>query len=248
MAVGSAIMPTVSINSSANNICAGTQVTFNATSNIQGGSFQWEVNNTPVGTGGTIYTYTPANNDTVQVTLTAPMGSCYSPSSVSSNLLGMSVQPMNIATVSLSGPSGAVVGMPVTVTATITNAPVNYLLNWKRNGTWLSTTPSVSMTYLKTAGEDTITAELVGLSGCYDTVITPPYIVRDITSVPRDFSHNGLRAYPNPFGNRLTLTGLKRKDKVLLGDISGRIIYRWVATEEIESFKLNDLEVGLYVL
>ncbi len=63
----------VSIAASANPVMAGTSVTFTANP-VNGGtspSFQWKVNGFNAGTGGSTFTYTPANGDAVYCLLTS---------------------------------------------------------------------------------------------------------------------------------------------------------------------------------
>ncbi len=63
----------VSIAASANPVCSGSSVTFNATSLNQGSVpvYQWKVNGVNSGSNSPVYSYMPSNNDQVWCTLTS---------------------------------------------------------------------------------------------------------------------------------------------------------------------------------
>ena len=87
----------VSITASANNILAGTSVTFTATP-YNGGtpSYQWFVNSLPVGTGLITYTYNPANGDNVYVVMNSSI-SCIVNNPATSNVIHMNVSTANVS-------------------------------------------------------------------------------------------------------------------------------------------------------
>jgi FtsP/CotA-like multicopper oxidase with cupredoxin domain len=91
----------VTIAASANNVIAGTSVTFTPTP-VNGGnapSYQWFKNSVAVATTPT-YTYIPVNNDAVYVVMTSSLG-CVTASPATSNSVTMSVQI--IATAAANG-------------------------------------------------------------------------------------------------------------------------------------------------
>jgi uncharacterized protein (TIGR02145 family) len=61
----------VSVSASANPVCNGVTVTFNATGSNGGSnpSFQWKVNGVNAGTNSSAYSYIPLNNDTITCTM-----------------------------------------------------------------------------------------------------------------------------------------------------------------------------------
>ncbi len=63
----------VSITASANPVCSGSPITFNATALNQGSVpvYQWKVNGLNMGTNSSTYSYVPVNGDIVQCTLTS---------------------------------------------------------------------------------------------------------------------------------------------------------------------------------
>ncbi|NCA77551.1 MAG: hypothetical protein EOM90_14560 [Alphaproteobacteria bacterium] len=90
----------VSIVASANQICAGTPVTFTATP-VNGGTspvYQWKVNGTNVGTNSPTYSYSPINEDAVTCVLTSN-ASCVTGNPATSNTITITVNPLPVAPV-----------------------------------------------------------------------------------------------------------------------------------------------------
>ena len=119
--VESPATPVVSISESANNVVAGTLVTFTATP-ANGGipAYQWNVNGSNAGTGLSTYAYTPANGDVVSCEMTSSL-SCVTSSTATSNLITMTVTSAT----------------PVTSTFTGTG-------NWNQAARWGSGIPGVN--------------------------------------------------------------------------------------------------------
>jgi len=126
----------VSINSSAEQVCAGTLVTFTATP-VNGGTapeYQWKVNGTNAGTNSPTYTYAPADGDQVVCVLTSNQ-SCVSGNPATSNKrITAVVQPFPVS-VSISASANPVgSGTQVTFTANEVNGGANPVYQWKVNG------------------------------------------------------------------------------------------------------------------
>lgn len=120
---------TLSISGPAS-VCAGASVTDTASSAIIGASYLWKVNGTVAGTGNT-YSYIPTNGDIITCTLHVPPG-CFTADSVSSNTITMTVSPVIVPTLTISGPTIACSGLAITDTAH-TNAPGG-TYRWEVNG------------------------------------------------------------------------------------------------------------------
>jgi len=127
----------VSIAASANNVCAGTSVTFTA-SPVNGGanpSYQWKVNSVNSGTNSPIFTYTPNNGDLVQCVLTSSNTVCTSNNPATSNTITMIVNPNLPVSVSVTPSANPVcAGTLVTFTATPTYGGTTPSYQWKVNG------------------------------------------------------------------------------------------------------------------
>jgi gliding motility-associated-like protein len=99
------ITPTVTITSSATNICAGALVTFTATAANAGNSpnYQWLLNGNAVGTNSPVYTGSGfANNDAVSCVVTAS-GACTG-GSATSNVIVLHVSALGTPTFDAIGP------------------------------------------------------------------------------------------------------------------------------------------------
>jgi len=126
----------VSIVASANQVCAGTLVTFTATP-VNGGTtpaYQWKVNGVAVGTNTPTYTYVPVDGDLVTCELTSSL-TCVTGNPATSNTIVMSVTAVLPVSVSIVASANPVCeGTPVTFTATPVNGGVTPSYQWKVNG------------------------------------------------------------------------------------------------------------------
>ena len=94
-----AVISSINITATSNNICSGTAVTFTATP-VNGGTtpiYQWQINGVNAGTNSTTFTSsTLTNNAQVKVILTSSL-SCASPANTTSNIISITVVPMPVA-------------------------------------------------------------------------------------------------------------------------------------------------------
>ena len=136
MTVNPLLPVSVSVSPSANNVCAGTSVTFTATP-ANGGTtpvYQWKVNGVNAGTNNPVYTYTPLNGDIVTCVLTSN-ATCATGSPATSNAINMTVNPLLPVSVSVSPSANNVcAGTSVTFTATPVNGGTTPVYQWKVNG------------------------------------------------------------------------------------------------------------------
>jgi PKD repeat protein len=135
----------VTIAGSANNICAGTPVTYTATP-VNGGifpSFQWKVNGTNVGINTPYYTYQPANSDVVTCVVNSSAG-CVTGNPATSNAVTMIVNPLLPVSVSITASANPVcAGSTVTITATPVNGGTP-TYQWYKNSMAVATGPAYS--------------------------------------------------------------------------------------------------------
>ena len=151
-----------SISISGNSVvCAGTPVTYTASTNVIGGTYRWHVNGVPAGTGSS-YTYTPANGDIVMCTGYIPTGSCYTTDSAQSNVITMAVTPYVTPIVSITGPSTVCAG--VVVTDTVHTNVMGGTYQWLVNGVNAGTADT--FIYTPTHG-DHIICTFTAPVGCY---------------------------------------------------------------------------------
>ncbi len=252
MAVTANTTPTLSISGS-NTICTGLQDTFTATSNVTGVIYQWQVNGINVGSNSNSYTYSAINADIIKCVATMPAG-CYTTGADTSNTITMTVNPYISPTIVLSGPGIALQGSSVTISATLVNAGTAHSIEWKNRGTPFNTTTVPSVTYTKATGTDTITAIITVTSpGCYNTDSALGWVVNDSTTGVGTavFSNQEIIVYPNPFGDRIIVSGLRAGDNVCVYDLLGRkrTITREIQNKQAEqNFSLKELPVGTYFL
>ena len=138
MTVNPSVIPTVSILESANNICAGSSVTF-ASTVVNGGSaptYQWQLNGAPVsGATGSSYTSnTLINGDQVRVVVNSN-ANCAINNPATSNTITITVNPIVTPSVSIVADQTTICpGATVSFTATPVNGGSNPAYQWKING------------------------------------------------------------------------------------------------------------------
>ena len=109
----SSVTPSVTITASANPICAGQSVTFTATPTNGGTNptYQWQLNgvNIPGATGSTYTTTTLNNGDQISVIMTSNE-SCASPTTATSNVITMTVNPTVTPSVTITASANPICG------------------------------------------------------------------------------------------------------------------------------------------
>lgn len=176
MTIDSNVTPdiTVAITTGTSNICAGTPVTFTATP-LHGGNtplYQWKINGVSVGSNGPNLTYSSStllNGDLITCTLTSN-ANCASPTSITSNIVAVTVNPIVTPTVSIavtSGSNPSCPNVPMTFTASSTNGGTVPVYQWKKNGVNVS----IGTTYTPTAPADgdIITCVVTSNASCLTT-------------------------------------------------------------------------------
>jgi len=144
----------INITASANPVCNGTAVTFNATV-TNGGSnpqYEWQVNKNTVGTNSAFYTYTPMAGDSVtcQLISNAP---CSIGNPAISNTITMTVSPSVVPAISIvASGNPACMGSTVIFTATSSNGGTAPVYLWKVNGV-VAGTNSATYSYSPVNGD-----------------------------------------------------------------------------------------------
>jgi uncharacterized protein (TIGR02145 family) len=145
----------VTITASANNICAGTSVTFTANPTNPGATpvYQWKVNGINSGTNSTTFNYTPLNSDIVTCVLTSSLSVCISNNPATSDGITMVVNPSLPVSITISPDANPVcVGTSITFTAIPTNGGITPSYQWKVNGINVGTN-SLIYTYTPLNGD-----------------------------------------------------------------------------------------------
>jgi uncharacterized protein (TIGR02145 family) len=149
MNVNPTVDASVTVVSSANNTCYGTQVTFTA-SPVNGGNapvYQWKLNGNNVGSNSISYSFIPVDHDTVYC-LMYSSENCPSATPVVSNKIGMAINPSPVAAVTIqSDDTTLCYGTSVVCTATPVNGGSNPSYQWLLNGNPVgSNSPTYSFT------------------------------------------------------------------------------------------------------
>ena len=148
MTVNSALTPSVSI-AGTSTICAGTSTTFTATP-TNGGvpTYQWQVNGSPVGANSPSFNSSSLVNGNIVTCVMTSGLSCANPTTATSNIVTVTVNPNVTPAVSITGNAAICAGVSTTFTA----APINggtptyqWLLNGANVGTNSSTYTNVAL-------------------------------------------------------------------------------------------------------
>jgi uncharacterized protein (TIGR02145 family) len=185
MTVNPNLPVSISINASANPVCAGISVTYTATPNNPGNApfYQWKVNGVNVGINLFTYTYSPAPGDQVSCILTSnaicPIGN-----PATSNTITMTVNPNLPVSITITASNNPVCsGLPVTYTATPTNGGFTPVYQWKVNGINAGTNSPI-YTYNPASG-DLVSCILTSSVACpIGNPATSNIITMNVASVP----------------------------------------------------------------
>lgn len=180
VSASSTVTPTVTVNASPGTSVCGSSgpVTFTATSTNGGATpaYQWYVNSIAVGSGGTVYSYTPANGDIVSCEMTSS-SPCAIPPMVSHSVT-MTVNPAVTPAVSISAVPGdtVCVGQSATYNAVPVNGGATPAYIWSVNGVNVATGPSY--TYVPANG-DIVFCVMTGSAPCASvpTAASAPLVV-----------------------------------------------------------------------
>jgi hypothetical protein len=159
----------VSIVANQNNVCQGATVNFVATP-LFGGTipiYQWYKNGLPVGSNSTLYSYVPANGDSVCVVMTSNYP-CVTGSPDTSNMVHMIINPVwPVSVTAVSNLNNICSGTPVTFTATPTNGGPTPTYYWHVNGVTVYTGPNAFYTFTPTNGNLVNVTMSTSLTQCF---------------------------------------------------------------------------------
>ena len=170
LTVNADVVPTISINTLHDTVCAGTGVSFTSAI-INGGAgpvYQWQVNGGIIaGAIANTYSYTPVNGDVVKATLTSD-ANCAVPASVVSNTITMTVDPQLIPVVAITAaPTGPVlVGETITFTATVTNGGATPTYQWLLNGAAIPSATNATYAASNLSNADIVTCVVTSSGPC----------------------------------------------------------------------------------
>ena len=236
------------VASPSDTLCGSGIVSFTATA-TGGGSmpaYQWLLDGSAAGTGGSTFSYTATGNDSVRCVLNSN-ASCASPAVTGSNTIAIVVDSFVTPSISLSGPLGAFPGTTVTVTATVANAGSGYLIRWYNDGALFSTTTVPSVTYVEVSGGNEITAEVVQQSfHCNDSALSDTldmFALQGVGVVAVPY----FSLYPNPAHDAITITGSDLHD-VRISNAIGQLLLSSNINADKVTIDISMLPAGVYFL
>jgi phage portal protein BeeE len=177
----------ISISSTQNGQCEGSQNVFNATVTNGGTAptFTWKVNGTVVGTNSATLIINTLNNGDIVTCELVSNSACASPNSAVSNALPITLSPIVTPTISISSSGGSAVctGTSVTYTASVTNGGSSPLYQWKLNGINVGLNSNQYTTSNLNNG-DVITCELTSSLNCTSpTTVVSSGITMSVTNI-----------------------------------------------------------------
>jgi hypothetical protein len=181
------LTPTATISVSSLSICAGTPDTFSvvATNGGNGPAYQWQLNNTNVGTNSTTYINNSLTSTDVVKCIVTSNATCLATNTATSNTKSVTVNPVLTPSVSIAANPGTsiYVGTSVTFTATATNGGNTPVYQWKKNGTIVGTN-SNTYTNSNWSANDTISCTITSNATCASPLTANNYVVITLLNRP----------------------------------------------------------------
>ena len=187
MKVNPLLPVSISISPSANQVCAGTSVTFSSAI-VNGGIqplYQWKLNGTAIlGATANSYTYTPLNNDAISCVLTSN-ATCATGTPASSNVVSMVVNPLLPVSITVTPSVNPVcAGFAVTFSTTIVNGGSSPSYLWKVNGAIISAATSSSYSYVPINNDQVVCVLTSNATCATGTPATSNTIIVSVTPNP----------------------------------------------------------------
>jgi hypothetical protein len=238
-------------------VCAGTVVTFTATTT--GAStmgYQWYKNGVAVpGATNATYSYTATTvegGDSVRCVYTG-IDVCSIAGNPGSNVLHIVATPLTMPTIAVSSVASATLGSVVTVNATVGSAGGSYSIKWYKNSSLFATTSVPTATYIKGTGTDVITARVssTAATGCYDTATSSAIsIAQDPVQVLQPQATVVVEVYPNPATHNVAVEAGASIKGITITNAAGQVFdvpQTQMATNR-HVLDIANLPVGVYLL
>ncbi|AXY74205.1 hypothetical protein D3H65_09565 [Paraflavitalea soli] len=252
--VTTGITPSVSITASATTICAGSNVTFTATS-VNGGSaptYQWQVNGVNAGQNSSTFTTSSLTNGSIVRVILTPNASCAPGASVTSNAITVTVYASVTPLVVLSGNTTVDQGSSTMIIAATPNGGSTPAYQWQDSTAthgWQNIPGATGYSLIYTPAEtgDMLKVRYSGNFPCTGTLT--------VFSTPVSFVVNGLtggRIAPNPVQSMLHIDQLQLSDNwetVEIASVSSgnKFIVRSVLNQTSVNIPVGQLSKGMYV-
>jgi PKD repeat protein len=209
------VAPTLSIalTGGSNPLCAGSFITFTASSTNGGGSpsYQWKVNGVNAGTNSSTFTTTTLNNGAVVTCVMTSNATCATPSAIASSGITMTVNSTAPASVSIaltSNNNPICIGAAAVFAATPGNGGITPSYQWKINSVNAGNNSPTFTTNTLSNG-DVVTCVLSSNAPCASsTLATSAGITMTVSSLLTPTIGVSLISGTNPFcaGSAITLS------------------------------------------
>jgi gliding motility-associated-like protein len=181
-------IPVISIQPSANNICAGSTVIFTATTSYGGTNpfYQWKVNGVNAGTNSNTFTTSSlSNNDSIVCILTSS-AACASQNPIAlSDTVVMIVSNNQQPSITIGTNTPVICkGEMVTVNAAISNAGTNPSYQWKLNGSNSGGNSPVYSSIMFNDGDQLNCTLTANATGCINNIVTSNMLTFTVNSLP----------------------------------------------------------------
>ncbi len=237
-------------------ICQGARLTLVGTP-TNGGSapqYQWYKNNIaiPSATTTSYVTNTAADKDIFYCTMTTT-GVCADPYTDTSNRIPITVLPWLTPSVSIAATPNTPVngGEMITFNATPVNGGTKPVYQWTRNNADVIGAISNTWGSPSLANADTICVVMTSNYRCPSpaTAKSNCIVVQiNTTSIDNATLLNGIKIYPNPTSNNITIEGIQTATTIQLFDVTGRQVINTTAQQSTATINTHTLAAGTYIL
>ena len=248
--VNASVRPEITITASQQEICEGSDITFeanvqNAGSNRQ---YQWFVNDQSTGNNSPVYsTNSLQDGDVVKVELTCT-GGCFFPAVVLSNEISINVKPKlsPVVEIFISYLDDPQLGEPVDLFAFVENAGEDVKYEWYVNGELQGSSEAfLSVNYYP----DTTVKVIVF---CNDECLNSPiaeatYTFGDMTGI-KSLKIDKFTVYPNPTQGIVKIESEEIIKTVELFDLTGKMILKKHFNQLNPEFSIENYREGNYLL
>ncbi|MBS1776654.1 MAG: T9SS type A sorting domain-containing protein, partial [Bacteroidetes bacterium] len=132
---------------------------------------------------------------------------------------------------------------------TVTGGSPGDTISWYKNRVMDTTQHSTTFSYFKTPGTDTIIAVIHKASNpCYHNDTSGVRYVWTTTGVNDLKNHQSMMVYPNPFTDAFTVYGTTSGDRLILYDMTGKMLQVFTASGQTTGLATEGLQSGCYLL
>lgn len=251
--INTGLVASITIASSATEICKGSGLTFTTTAVNAGAvpKYTWSLNGENIGVNTAEYSNNNfQNNDEIKVRMNSN-ASCVDTTAVTSNSIRIRVNEIVNPALEIYGDTSIKSGESVTITATLTNAAGQDMLQWqekKTTGVWQDISGAVQskLVYKPETSGDKVR--------CFYTTSNPCAVVSELISGELTFVISpepsgrevSARLYPNPATNEFVLDSLDLSEDFVLLEITGMNGISKLVTKNIKG--LTTVRIPVYML